>query len=57
MNITLTITGGTAAEIQQAVQDLSNSFAISVKGELLELKTAEPVKKVKQTATVQKYTG
>jgi len=42
MNITLTITGGTAAEIQQAVQDLSNSFAIGVKGELLEQKIDKP---------------
>ncbi len=47
MNITLTITGGTAAEIQQAVQDLSNTFAIGVKGELLEVKATDPVKKVK----------
>ncbi|MFA9212963.1 MAG: hypothetical protein ACEQSR_03850 [Candidatus Methylacidiphilales bacterium] len=39
MNITLSITGATAAEIKQAVQELSNSFAINVNGELLELKS------------------
>lgn len=53
MNITLTITGGTAAEIQQAVQDLSNSFAVGEKGELIEA----PVKKEKVSKKVLPVPG
>jgi hypothetical protein len=41
MNITLTITGGTAAEIQQAVQELSGSYAVNAKGELKETARAK----------------
>lgn len=43
MEITLTITGANAAEIKEAVAELSTSYAVSAKGELLELKTKEAV--------------